>query len=354
MFVPEPPVIPPLPFFEPDATVRRIATVILLLMIGLAVILGVFVEGDIKPKNIEQVPERFRPIIVDPTKPRVFVRAVRTERGGNEGEGQKAEGTEGKRGMQDAQKKEGLTNIPKTDTQQKSASKDQQKAPTPSAKKAAATARKVISDKQVAQQTGVLAALSGALGKQLGKAGGPQSGSDPLQGLMLGLSGPGATEGSGIGSGTGLKGTSGGGGGSAVGIGGLGTKGSGLGRTGFGRGGIPGKGEADVSTIAENIQVLGSLDKSIIDAIIRRHLSEIRYCYEAEIQRFPDLKGKVVIGFTIAGTGQVSESHVVSTTIGNSSVDNCVKTVIRRLVFPAPQGGGIVVVKAYPFLFNRR
>jgi hypothetical protein len=354
IFVPEPPPLPPLPFWDADAVFRRVAITTLGLFILLALIMGIFVKGDYKPQNVNQVPERLRPIIVDPTKPNVFARRARIEQqGGNEGEGAKGERQEGKRGMKDAKKPEGITNIPKNPTNPK---KGMPKGP--GVGFAGARPAKTITDKDVAKNAGILGALSGGLGKQLGKLGGAGGGkgggggNDPFASLMLGLAGPGAGKNSGYGSGTGLKGTGSGGGGSAVGIGGLGTKGSGYGRTGFGSGSIPGKGEADVSTVAENVQVLGSLDKSVIQAVINRYLNEIKYCYEAELQRFPKMRGAIDIGFTITGTGSVSEAHVVNNTLGNASVGNCVRTVVHRMMFPAPQGGGVVVVSKYPFRFS--
>src|SRR5690606_36426187 len=102
------------PFFEPDGTLRRIATIVVLLFIVMGSLMALFVDPSaVEKTTLENVPERLRPVILDPTKPAVFVRAARTEMGGNEGEGAKSQGPEGKRGTPDAPKKEGITNIPK-------------------------------------------------------------------------------------------------------------------------------------------------------------------------------------------------------------------------------------------------
>lgn len=348
IFVPEPPPIPPLPFFEPDPRFRRIAVAILLLLLFLGIIMRVFFN-EYKP-TLESAPENIRQAMINPNRerPQIFARKARvTQEGGNEGEGAKGEGAEGKRGEQTAKQKEGMTNIPKMPGPKK---------PPGGARKAAAK-QKEITDKQVAKNSGILGLLGGKLGKQFGKIAGPGSGgggNDPFGKLMLGLSGPGAGTGSGYGTGTGLKGTGSGGGGTAAGIGGLGLKGTGTGRQGYGSGSIPGKGEASIGTVAENVQVLGSLDKSVIEAVVRRHLAEIRYCYEAELQRYAGLKGKVVTGWTIGADGHVTEAHIVESSMGNQAVDNCVRTTVKRWQFPSPQGGGIVLVKSYPFIFSRR
>jgi len=64
-------------------------------------------------------------------------------------------------------------------------------------------------------------------------------------------------------------------------------------------------------------EVRGSLDKEIIRRIIRRHINEVKYCYQVELQANPNLYGRVVVQFTIAATGQVVVSQVQSSTLSN-------------------------------------
>jgi TonB family protein len=97
--------------------------------------------------------------------------------------------------------------------------------------------------------------------------------------------------------------------------------------------------------------VRGSLDKEIIRRIIRRHINEVKYCYEQELVRKPELGGRVSVQFTIAATGQVVTSVLQNSTMGNLRVENCVVQAVRRWEFPKPLGGGIVIV-TYPFAFT--
>lgn len=97
--------------------------------------------------------------------------------------------------------------------------------------------------------------------------------------------------------------------------------------------------------------ISGSLDREIIRRIIRQHRAEYQYCYEKELQTKRDLNGKIVVKFTIAGNGNVIQSSVVESTMGNAAVERCLVSRIRRWVFPEPKGGGIVVVN-YPFVFK--
>ena len=156
--------------------------------------------------------------------------------------------------------------------------------------------------------------------------------------------------------GIGSRGSSWGGNGTGEVMGGLGTRDRG-GRGGAGWGhddgwyarkshGTPG----NVGT--EDPILLGALDKSDIDRVVKQHLSQIRYCYQKELNRSPDLQGKVVIKFVIAKDGTVSNTSVSGTTMNNPVVENCLCSRFMRMQFPKPDGGGIVFV-TYPFVFNR-
>jgi hypothetical protein len=80
-------------------------------------------------------------------------------------------------------------------------------------------------------------------------------------------------------------------------------------------------------------------------------MNQIRYCYQRELTKNPALGGKIVIKFTIAKDGTVSQASTKSTTMSNSAVENCIVGRFMRMQFPEPKGGGIVIV-SYPFLFS--
>ncbi len=171
------------------------------------------------------------------------------------------------------------------------------------------------------------------------------------------------------------------GGGRAAGFGGLGLSGVGRGGGGYGRGSIRLKsrkaprirlgkaavrgpvasgdegvlGDASPASRPQvapaSPMVMGSLDKSIIQRVIRRHRHEIRYCYEKRLVAVPTLKGKLVLEFTIAANGAVVAVQVKDSTLGDSEVEQCVARRAKRWAFPAPKGGGVVVVR-YPFAFS--
>jgi TonB family protein len=165
---------------------------------------------------------------------------------------------------------------------------------------------------------------------------------------------------SGVG-GLGLTGTGTGGGGTgtgegSLGLGNLGTigaigaeggNGSGYGR---GAGGIGPRHARAPDVIPGPANVSGGLDKEIIRRIVRRHMDEVKYCYDQQLARWPGLSGKVVVRFTITASGVVDASMLRSSTVANGTLERCVVEGVRRWEFPRPLTDGMVEV-SYPFLF---
>ena len=106
-----------------------------------------------------------------------------------------------------------------------------------------------------------------------------------------------------------------------------------------------------ISTDSLGAEVQEGLTKDEVGEIIHRHLSEIRYCYESAMIHSPDIEGKLIVDFTIAGTGTVRSTAVKTSTLTDPRLDDC---ILRRLVtwkFPLPKGG-IDVAVSYPFIFK--
>ena len=184
-------------------------------------------------------------------------------------------------------------------------------------------------------------------------------GNDPMSALGA-LMGDQIGENFGFG-GLGLRGTGRGGGGTGegtIGLGNLGTIGHGAGGgsgSGYGRGagGFSGRSARVPRIRSGTADVRGSLSKEVIRRVIRRHINEVRFCYEQELNQRPDLEGRVTVSFIISPTGAVQSASVVGgrSNLNNARVQNCIAGAVRRWTFPAPEGGGIVVV-AYPFMLT--
>jgi len=204
-------------------------------------------------------------------------------------------------------------------------------------------------DRQIAENAGVLGADLG--GSELEGVFGSAAVDSSLMGGIGGATGAkGVQRGSG---GLGSRGSGLGGGGTAEGLGGLGTKGTGSGASGYGQGGgnFGAKGEGAIGTVGGDPIILGALDRSLIDEVVKRHIAQIRYCYQRELTKNPTLSGKIVIKFVIAKDGSVSSASKKTSTMHNSAVESCVAGRFLRMQFPQPKGGGIVFV-SYPFLFS--
>jgi pSer/pThr/pTyr-binding forkhead associated (FHA) protein len=275
--------------------------------------------GTMRHNESNEIPDRFVDLLLERPEPE-----KKEKKGGNPdaGEGAKAKKEEGKVGKKEAKVEKAKGNKIEV--------------------------KKLEIDRQIAENAGVLGAMADSdLNQVLGASGLSTSLTQGIGGLI-------GTNGTQIGSGgLGSRGGGLGGGGTAEGLGGLGTKGMGSGASGYGSGGgnFGAKGEGGIGTVGGDPIILGALDRSLIDEVIKRHMNQIRYCYQRELTKNPALGGKVVIKFTIAKDGTVSQASTKSTTMNNSAVENCIVSRFMRMQFPEPKGGGIVIV-SYPFLFS--
>jgi TonB family protein len=256
------------------------------------------------------------------------------------GKGKRHKGEEGKMGKKTSKNKEGLYGL-----------KGPKDNPDPH------LAKKLAEEQ--AKNAGILGVLKMSEGSHIASIFGRDSalGNDAAD-VLGGLIGNEIGEAYGVG-GLGLVGTGSGGGGTGegtIGLGNLGTIGKGGGGgngSGYGRGagGLGGRRAKAPDVIPGVANVRGSLDKEIIRRIIRRHINEVKYCYEQELTKKPNLGGRIMVQFTIAASGQVIASVLQNSTMGNAKVENCTVQAVRRWEFPKPLGGGIVIV-SYPFVLT--
>lgn len=104
-----------------------------------------------------------------------------------------------------------------------------------------------------------------------------------------------------------------------------------------------------VPTITVEKPVVGTpvIDPAIIRRVVRSHNDAIRACYDLA----PDsvLAGRIAISFTIGPTGAVTEAKAdTPESYPYPEVPKCIADELRTWTFPAPRGGGSVIV-SYPF-----
>jgi TonB family protein len=158
------------------------------------------------------------------------------------------------------------------------------------------------------------------------------------------------------------------------GVGGLATASSAGQRTRLGsRGGGRASGSADISDLVGGIGAVGS--KSIgrsgsikmalesarvsgkgtksanrssneISRVINSHNDAVEFCYKRESRINPNLKGDLIIEFVIGWNGRIISSKIVSSSINNKNIENCVKGRIRSWRFkPIDKSEGDVTVR---------
>jgi hypothetical protein len=172
----------------------------------------------------------------------------------------------------------------------------------------------------------------------------------------------------------GLGGWHGGKVGMASGNNGLGLKGKGIGGgnpfggggVGWGKIGIPSKGKYGTighrgrlrnrrkhkpTLTVKEPTIRGCIDRKIIQRVIRRHRASFKYCYNRELIKNHQLEGKLIINFKIIKTGRVSTSGLVSTTMNNDRVEQCMLIRVKTMRFPGLKRCDEVYVN-YPFVFQ--
>ena len=70
----------------------------------------------------------------------------------------------------------------------------------------------------------------------------------------------------------------------------------------------------------------------VIKGVVKSKSGGIKYCYEAELKKTPDLKGRVVVALDIQG-GSVSGVDFVKNTTGNKNLESCISRQVKRWKF---------------------
>ncbi|MBL6975420.1 MAG: energy transducer TonB [Deltaproteobacteria bacterium] len=93
----------------------------------------------------------------------------------------------------------------------------------------------------------------------------------------------------------------------------------------------------------------GFCDKKAVARVMRGRSGAYRACYEVQLQRKPELSGRIQVRFTIEPNGSVSGVKVLKNEL-NSKVGSCIVKQVSTLRFPKPDGG--VCVIRWPFKFQ--
>ena len=97
-----------------------------------------------------------------------------------------------------------------------------------------------------------------------------------------------------------------------------------------------------------SFEMRGNLPRDVIQRIIMSRIDAYQNCYGRQLVSKKDLNGTIKILIKIDGKGRTLVIRIHSDTMNNSAVQHCIITQIKRLKFPPPKDGKLVVIH-YPF-----
>ena len=113
----------------------------------------------------------------------------------------------------------------------------------------------------------------------------------------------------------------------------------------FGVRGISSKTNTSTSYQKTSTKILGAVDPELIRKLLREYIPHFRHCYQKELLTNPELNGIFDLDFQITAKGRGARLKILnSKTAFTRKGLNCLKTVIKRIKFPRPRGGGTVDV----------
>jgi hypothetical protein len=118
------------------------------------------------------------------------------------------------------------------------------------------------------------------------------------------------------------------------------------GSLGIGRGGPWGSGRMSAAPVVrmEPPRVSEGLPREVIQRVARRHVNELRYCFEQSLAQNPNAQGVVDVGLVISPTGAVTSSTATARPDAtlSANVTSCIGSATRRWTFPAPEDDRVV------------
>ncbi len=114
-----------------------------------------------------------------------------------------------------------------------------------------------------------------------------------------------------------------------------------------------GKGGADRGSFGGETEIQGGLDADAVRRAIREYSQQFRSCYENYLtsSKNKDESGRVSLLWVIRPDGRVTNNSVANSTFAGTSLGNCIKGVVDKILFPKAPNGRPTRVR-YPFIFQ--
>jgi len=104
------------------------------------------------------------------------------------------------------------------------------------------------------------------------------------------------------------------------------------------------------ATTPPDTALVGSLSNAEIQKAINDNLALFDACYTLGADKQGKLEGTVTIKATIGPLGTVKEATAAKSTIKNTKVNTCVADAFKKVKFPQPKGGAVIIT--YPMTFG--
>jgi len=105
--------------------------------------------------------------------------------------------------------------------------------------------------------------------------------------------------------------------------------------------------------IEEEVRISEGLPLELIQMVVEENQIQLRYCYEIQLLKAPDLQGEVKSEWQISPEGVISQIQLASSVFEGSDFFSCLEKKMKSWKFPKPKGGVNVMVK-YPMRFSKK
>jgi hypothetical protein len=94
----------------------------------------------------------------------------------------------------------------------------------------------------------------------------------------------------------------------------------------------------------------GGLTREQVMRVVRAHTAAIKYCFDKELQRAPQLHGKVELAWVVRANGSVDRARVAKSALDNAAVEGCMIRTLKSWQFPKADAD--TIIQSFPFIFK--
>lgn len=100
--------------------------------------------------------------------------------------------------------------------------------------------------------------------------------------------------------------------------------------------------------MTRNVSVSNGIDREQVLRLVRRYWNQIKYCYEKEQIKIPELAGEVTVAFDIGPWGDVAIATILESSLSDSNVESCMIEMISKWRFlPSEEEGSAMVTLTF-------